>query len=150
MNGPMDFGGHQGQPGFPQTAASDEAPRSRTSMGSAAASEAEEKQGSTWGQGDAVRRGGSVWHNGVEVVQVDRARLGVRRENGGPGGGRQLTTALSFKNEQQNQTRLSPSRRVRSDEPADPLTDTSHLIKKRLICSRPPKKEKKEKNFIYF
>jgi hypothetical protein len=60
MSGSTGFGGHQGQPRFPQTATSDEAPRSRTSLGLVAASESEEKQGSTWGLGDVTRRGGSV------------------------------------------------------------------------------------------
>ncbi len=85
MSGPTNVGGHQGPPGFPQKAASDEAPRSRTSIGSVAASEAEEKQDSTWGQGDVAIRGGSVWQNGAEVGQIDGARSGVRREKGVPG-----------------------------------------------------------------
>jgi hypothetical protein len=58
-------------------------------MGTGAASEAEVKQGSTWGQGDAAIRGGSVWQRGMEVVQADRARSGVRRDNGVPGEGHQ-------------------------------------------------------------
>jgi hypothetical protein len=74
MSGPTGVGGHQGQSRSPHVAASDEAPRSRTLMGTGAASEAEVKQGSTWGQGDAAIRGGSVWQRGMEVVQADRVR----------------------------------------------------------------------------
>jgi hypothetical protein len=58
-------------------------------MGTGAAFEAEVKQGITWGQGDADIRGGSVWQRGMEVVQTDRARFGVRREKGVPGEGHQ-------------------------------------------------------------
>jgi len=91
MSGPTNFGGHQGKPGFLQTAASDEAPRSHTSIRLVAASEAEGQQGTTWGQGDVAIRGGSVWQTGVEVVQVGRAQPGERRESGDVGGGiRQL------------------------------------------------------------
>ena len=89
MSGPTGFGGHQGQSRSPHVAASDEAPRSRTLRGTGAASEAEVKQGSTWGQGDAAIRGGSVWQRGMEVVQTDRARSGVRRDKGVPGEGHQ-------------------------------------------------------------
>ena len=89
MSGPTGFGGHQGQSRSPHVAASDEAPRSRTLRGTGAASEAEGKRGSTWGQGDAAIRGGSVWQRGMEVVQTDRARSGVRREKGVPGEGHQ-------------------------------------------------------------
>ena len=89
MSGPTGFGGHQGQSRSPHVAASDEAPRSRTLMGTGAASEAEGERGSTWGQGDAAIRGGSVWQRGMEVVQTDRARPGVRREKDVPGEGHQ-------------------------------------------------------------
>ena len=58
-------------------------------MGTGAASESEGERGSTWGQGDATIRGGSVWQRGMEVVQTDRARSGVRREKGVPGEGHQ-------------------------------------------------------------
>ena len=89
MSGSTGFGGHQGKPGFSQMAESDEAFRTRTSMSPVAASEAEGQQGITWGQGDAAIRGGSVWQRGMEVVQTDRARPGVRREKGVPGEGHQ-------------------------------------------------------------
>ena len=89
MSGPTGFGGHQGQSRSPHVAASDEAPRSRTLRGTGAASEAEGERGSTWGQGDAAIRGGSVWQRGMEVAQTDRARPGVRREKGVPGEGHQ-------------------------------------------------------------
>jgi hypothetical protein len=59
-------------------------------MGTGSASETEGKRGSTWGQGDAAIRGGIVWQRGMEVVQADRARSGVRREKGVPGEGHQV------------------------------------------------------------
>ena len=73
MSGPMVFGGHQGQSRSPHMEASDEAPRSRTLMGTGAASEVEVKRGSNWGQGDAVIHGDSVWQKGMEVGETDRA-----------------------------------------------------------------------------
>jgi hypothetical protein len=69
--------------------ASDETPRSRTLLGTGAASEVEGNRGSTWGQGDVSIRGGSVWQRGMEVVQTDRARSGARREKDVPGEGHQ-------------------------------------------------------------
>ena len=89
MSGSTNFGGYQGKPDFSQTAESDEAPCTRISMRPVPASETEGQQGLTWGQGDAVIRGGSVWQTGVEVMQVDRARSGVRREKGVPVEGHQ-------------------------------------------------------------
>ena len=108
MSGPTNFGGHQGKPSFLQTAASDEAPRSHTSIRLVAASEAEGQQGTTWGQGDVAIRGGSVWQTGVEVVQVGRARPGERRESGDVGGGHSSTTSLTRANKPQIQSRLFP------------------------------------------
>ncbi len=91
MSGPTNFGGHQGKPGFLQTAASDESPRSHTSMRLVAASEAEGQQDITWGQGDAATRGGSVWQLGAETVQGGGAWLGGSKKSGKVGGVHMLT-----------------------------------------------------------
>ena len=108
MSGPTNFGGHQGKSGFLQTAASDEAPRSHTSMRLVEASEAEGQQDITWGQGDATTRGGSVWQSGAETVQVGGARLGESKKSGNVGGGHLLTTSLTLENKLQTHARLSP------------------------------------------
>ena len=108
MSGPTNFGGHQGKPSFLQTAASDEAPRSHTSLRLVAASEAEGQQDITWGQGDAATRGDSVWQLGTETVQGGGAWLGESKKGGNIGGEHMLTTSLTLEEKQQTHARLTP------------------------------------------